>query len=245
MSNDTDDIPEPKFSPQKHAYTPKPKQEDGTLDKEAIRAQYMASKMIGFPAFCREKGYDPVQLMHYCPHKDWKREKQREMAERSIEEINDKIWDVKTKFPAKIAAAISESADLAALCRSVVGAKLKQVYDRQKDEVGFTKKQDVYELVSLVNAANQAIDMSKKATFTDGMKLKIAEEMVPQVLSDMNQQQELDTSVVVSDGMWRIKLIGVDNPMGMTAAQIDRMLEESNASSRSEDDAQAAPSSDE
>ncbi len=231
-------------------YKPRPKLEDSTeIDVAQIKLEYMEHPKVGFSDFCEAMQYNVTATKHRVPYIAWMKEKKHALAKAKLEQIADRVFEAGQKLPMDMLTAISENSTLASLARSVLKNKLVSIAQQQRDDPEFTKTQDTYELVALANAVHGVIKASKEANFMQDISIKLAEDLLPKNFGELSHPDpaiEAETGIQDGQGTWKVRLIGIENPEGKTAAQFDEMLGVNTDGERqSEADGETVPSADE
>lgn len=79
-------------------YTPLPKTPDGKLDREALKAAYMAHPAITWRDFARDNNYDARNLVDDVPWKSWREEKIAQVLHEAGQDAEEKAVRARTQI---------------------------------------------------------------------------------------------------------------------------------------------------
>lgn len=117
--------------------TPKspPKTENGHLDKEAIKAMYMASKFLNWTAFAEDQGWDALLVRREMPVKKWTLEKRDHLAAHQLEILSDLIHERKYKWTHEIIKTLDTYPEACDRALDLAKAKMNQMADMYNDYI--------------------------------------------------------------------------------------------------------------
>lgn len=110
-----------------------PTQEDGSIDKEAVKAMFMTSKYLDWTRFAEDQGWDALFIRRQLPVKSWIKEKRDHLADRKMDILSGLVHERKFKWTEDILKTLDEYPAAIDMALNVAKGKLMQMADMFKD----------------------------------------------------------------------------------------------------------------
>jgi hypothetical protein len=110
-----------------------PTSPDGNVDKDTVKAMFMASKFLNWTEFAEAQGWDALFTRRQLPVKIWIKEKRDRMAELQFDILSGMVHEHKFKWIKEILATMDNYGPAIDLGMNIAKAKLSQITDMFKD----------------------------------------------------------------------------------------------------------------
>lgn len=104
-----------------------PKRPDGSYDKEAIQAMFMASPFLDWQRFAEEQGWDALLVKRELPVRTWIKEKRDIMTEKQMDILSGLIHERKFKWTNEIIKTLDEYPPAIDMALNLAKAKMSQI----------------------------------------------------------------------------------------------------------------------
>lgn len=163
----------------KQKYISPPKQSNGRVDKERVKAMFLESQHMEWGPFADANGWDPVRTRSNFPVDLWKQEKKNKFVDRQKEEMAAAFADLKTGWSKDFAKTMKHYPQLADAYTAIVTERLKDYQNlmRMKAQGDDRKWNQVTngELVQLGMALKLATETKHKSMLLNDFNLKVRE----------------------------------------------------------------------
>lgn len=215
-----------------------PKKQDGSLDKDAIRAMFMASPFMDWYRFAEEHGVDPYLLRRELPVKTWLQEKRDSLVKSQTEILSGILHERRFKWTHEVIKTLDEYPRTIDSAKNLADAKMHSlglIYkdyldwlklpmtdDRRRTKTGRIlghqwEKVSLTELSMLMKGVKDITDAKLKALMIDKWALKKFD------ISDdeLNQDPEATEEEVAKTGV----LIQIEGKGEVTTEQLQNFFD--------------------
>lgn len=113
--------------------TPLPTRPEGGIDKEAVRAMFMASQYLNWTEFAENQGWDALLTRRSLPVRTWIKEKRDFLAERHMDILSGLVHERKFRWTEEVVKTLDEYPKLIDQGMEVAKWKMAQIGDWAKD----------------------------------------------------------------------------------------------------------------
>lgn len=116
-----------------------PKKEDGSYDRDAVRAAFMASPYLDWTRFAEEQGWDPHITRREFSVRTWQVEKRNRLVERQTDILNGLITERKFRWTQDIIDTLDNYPKMIDAAAELAKAKMWQIGEMFKEYVEWRK----------------------------------------------------------------------------------------------------------